>query len=837
MSPSSHLLAGLLSIQPAARREQASHVVITEDGHAAVHARDGQPLGGGSLPLDDLDAQIQTLAQSGLFGGVSIEQSEQGRVVKLHSGSEEERQQWLRRMTHAEDLDLGERMLAAAAQLRVTQWRRDQAMLEVQRQVWAAADAGVAKTIIADLVGVARKTVYEILNSERPEPLDEPAPTPPAAAAVAADEPATAPSPHAGARDAVTAADLIRLPVGRKVPCVMCGTDTNHVTPISEEGLHTGACLGFYNEGRPTREPRPAPAPNEPATAAPPSRESTPSTQAPRPQPVATQAASTTRPKRNGAHRESRPATTSRSRFAAAVAAWDGNLLYMPGGAVHEFTAPSHLGEVASLVSTYRLGHGGGAALPDRGEIWLYPAALETLGLPLEVNLPTTGSAKERREARRAAFDALSHLGVIERARDDGWILDNDRVEARTRMRHPDLLPGGAHLVMIPWSETTGMPLLVEGTETPEQMSSVVSPAVLVDRLQEFADLIGVTWRVSAAETGVDLVDVTRPPLRPGDEPGTRIALTRGEIPDLPEFLNPRVRRGDARFSSDVERVFSWWRPWESLLEQEKSCRYVMAFDHTGHFLGPYTSTMLGVRGVQQLTGEAARWDGTERPGYWAVTRWQTPSWMFPDPALASGPAIDEDKVLVTAHTLKQLDMIVPGFSSSLTYHWAWVWQENTRYLEPTGERLKKARREGSEPVAATVKQVYAHMTQKLASLDSPPPQLHLRRPDWRDHLVAAARSALLRTVVTIQQTSGAIPLVVDRDTIIYAVDTDDPAQAWPGDPAKYGWSQGQWKPDSIALLKEWGPSALPPRKPDSRARWDYSHVTKHMTKIRTERS
>lgn len=831
------MLAGLLSIEPASTREQVSHVLIDQAGVASVHARDGRRLGGGQMTLNNLEDQVQLLSDTGIFGGASIETNGHGFTITLHASNQEERAAWENRMHHAEQHHCGIELLGAAARLRLTQWHRDEAMLEVQRQVWAAADAGVPKTVIADLSGVARKTVYEILKTERPRVDVAPAPEQPQSQPAASEPLPTTPTDQS--RPAITSEDLIRLPVGHTQPCVMCSTPTNYVTAAGE-ALHTAACLQFYVQGFPTREPstaNPAPSsaaaePSQSATVIPPPPIRPPRQQA---QADATGVAATPQTTR----RPVKPASKapSRSRFAAAAAAWDGTQLYLPGGTTQPFDPPVHIGEVALLAHTHRLGHGGGAALPDRGEIWLYPGALEVLGLPIEVALPALGSPKERRQARDEAFGALSNLTAIERAIEDGWVLDRDRVDARTRIRHPNLLPVGAHLVMIPWSDFTGMPLLVEGTETAEQMATLVEPAVLVDRLQEFADLTGITWRVTAAETGVDLVDVTRPPLREGESAGAKAALIRGETPDLPQFLSPRARRGDARFATDFERVFSWWRPWESLMDEEKARKYVIAFDHSGHFLGPYTSTQLGLRGVEQLTGEAARWDGSERPGYWAVSRWEPPSWMFPDPAAASGTAIDQDKILVTAHTLKQLDMITPGFTSSLTYHWAWVWTETARYLEPAGERLKKARQEGSQPVADTVKQIYSHMTQKLASLDSPPPQLHLRRPDWRDHLVAAARSALLRTVVNIQQTTGAIPLVVDRDTVIYAVDTDDPTEAWPGDPRKYGWGQGQWKPDSIALLEEWGPAALPTRKPGSLSRWDYANVTKRMTKIHGERN
>lgn len=63
--------------------------------------------------------------------------------------------------------------------------------------------------------------------------------------------------------------------------------------------------------------------------------------------------------------------------------------------------------------------------------------------------------------------------------------------------------------------------------------------------------------------------------------------------------------------------------------------------------------------------------------------------------------------------------------------------------------------------------------------------------------------------------------MVVSRDTVLFAVDTDDPEQAWPGKPEKFGTGAGQWKPVGVAPLETWGPEHLPEISGGSR-RWNY---------------
>ncbi|MGB8380903.1 MAG: hypothetical protein WCG47_06550, partial [Dermatophilaceae bacterium] len=127
------------------------------------------------------------------------------------------------------------------------------------------------------------------------------------------------------------------------------------------------------------------------------------------------------------------------------------------------------------------------------------------------------------------------------------------------------------------------------------------------------------------------------------------------------------------------------------------------------------------------------------------------------------------------------------------------------------GERVEHevAGRVAKGPVLDSVKSVYATTVGKLAEREHKA-DFHLYRPDWRHHVIAATRTAILYTLRQIHEASGAVPLVVDRDLIAYAADTPDPQAFWPERlRGKLSGAIGGWKPAGVADLPEWGPAFL----------------------------
>lgn len=791
------LLEGIASLRPS-DRARLSHLELapTENGwQVTLHALDSV-IGQGDLDLEPtLEQQATALADSGLCGGIAWGQNECAQLAWLWSANPTQRADWQSRQDQAAASPQASAVVVAGDAVRAAAWRHREALVALRDAARGAAGAReLDHATIAKLSGLTHDDVETALTPSTPTNV--------------ANQPhapnlTPAPTPSTG---------LVRMPMGHSAPCIICRTPAT--TTLGEVAVHPAECLRQYRERDTERD-----AHVEAEAAATPSSTAPAAAQRAETRPARAVKTSATTPPTPGPKRD-------RSRFAAAVAAWDGRTLYLPG-TQQPWNGAHHLGDVALLVKDHQLGHGGGAALPDRGEIWLYPDALAALGLPAQADIARGHDAKTRAAAREETFGPMTALPAVQDAIAAGWVIDGGRIDVRTRIKHPDLLPGGAQIIALPWTDIGGQALLTKGMRG-QDLLTPAAPEVLVRRLQDAADLIGLTWRVSPGQTGVDLIDTLRPPLREGQESGHKERLTYGREHELPSFLKARGR--DLRFR-EIERVFSWWRPWEELLEEERGRRYAIAYDHGSHFLNPYTSTELGLGGIKHLTGVAARWDGSERPGYWVVSKWATPTWALPDPANGGGVAVAEDKILVTAHTLRQLAKLDPALPDSLTYYEAWVWTDTARYLEQVGQRLGQARDHGSPEVAAAVKQIYAHLTQKIASVDKPPPQVHLRAPDWRDMLVAAARTGLLSTLITNRDHSGALPLVVTMDTIVYAVDSDDPRAAWPGRAQKYGTGRGQWKPIGIAPLDQWGPHALPAHGLEN-LRFDYANITKAMTAL-----
>jgi hypothetical protein len=404
---------------------------------------------------------------------------------------------------------------------------------------------------------------------------------------------------------------------------------------------------------------------------------------------------------------------------------------------------------------------------------------------------------------------------MVAGALEAGWRLgQGGHLDVWTRIWHPELLPQGAFIVGLPWHRIEGVALFEDQP----------APGELARRLLLFARHVGVAYRITSAATGLDLIDHHRPPRRSiDDDRGAnrrRVALIRHTPAELPPW---RATTSDARFTG-LEQDFSWWRAWDKLPGSEQALQYVHGYDRNASYLVPWRSLELGVEDLIHRTGAAAAWDGKEKPGYYLVDGgWEWPNWGLPDPATAAGARVGNGRMWVTVHTLRQL----AAHGITPTVHESYTWGTSARYLEGPGRVLGSARTAlaaaaaedpGARAVLGAVKALYSGTVGKLAEREHHA-GFHLWRPDWRDHVIGATKTAILHTITKAQQLSGASPLVVDRDAVFYASDHPDPATAWPGDPAKLGTNLGSWKSIGTADLATWGPQHLPKRT----GRWHYA--------------
>lgn len=821
MSAEPRLLEALVGL-PAMTREVISHLVLDPaSGQVSVvpDPDHGESFGGPVSTAVGLAVQVDQVAASGLWGQVRTEQVRQGGhdVWRVQLWAEKaERAAWRRRVALASTSAHAAALLSAAGEFKVAQWRRDQALEALRGGVCAGDGQGISRSDLVRLAQVSRSTVYAALEEQaaRTAETGESAPAQMDLDWDAPDqgedrEPVTASDlasstssmPVTGGIRRGAPGELVRMPLGRSEPCAVCATPAR--SWLGGVPVHPGECLSALNEQDDPALPTQAPTRSDANV------ERTDTTTAP--VTASSSASMSTMGAGAGAGAGARQGK-GQARFTGLAAAIGQGQVFLPGGQVEPWAGES-LADAAMLAVTHRLGHGGGKTLPARGEVWIYSDVLEAMGLPADSGVDSLASDAE--EQRREKFGALMDTPAVTALAQTGWEMVGTRIGARTVVNHPEHAPGGVALVMPSWGYVAGVPMLDRGDE------HVVDAPELVARLQAFADHAGVPWQVAGGITGMALVDRTHPPRKDASVPmGSPVSVVRNAPGEFPSFL-----RAEERIAPRVvEANFSWWRAWESLSEEERALPYVHAYDHRSHYLNPWTSTSLGVEGLIHLVGDEAVWDGSEKPGYYLVSTWEWPEWSMPDPGRAGGYRV-EDGIWVTSHTLKQLEIISPGFTDTLTFFQAYRWGRTNRYLEAAGEILSAGRNEAPKPVADTIKLLYSMTTAKFASRELRANH-HLYRPDWRDHIVAASRSAIVRTLVDVRERSGSVALVVDRDLIVFASAEADPVKAWPGNPAKYASPSGGWTQEASAPLAEWGPTALSSR----RRTWQYA---RHMNAMK----
>lgn len=501
------------------------------------------------------------------------------------------------------------------------------------------------------------------------------------------------------------------------------------------------------------------------------------------------------------AGRREAASTANLKRFAAAAVVLDAANLYLPDGEVRDWPCqPTHLGDLAMLAGRdhLRLGHGGGEVLPSEGQIWLWDAAaLGRLGLPGHVDIDEDGEDDDVNAAARKAFAELDEHPMVANAKAAGWEFgQGGHLNTYTKLWHPELLREGVYIVARPWNRLTRVPMLVNSQD----------PSELVHNLCDWANTVGQPFLISPAVTALELVDHTRPPLRADDERSGSHATRRAVRRDEPAELPPFVRSPDSR-TRIIEADYSWWRPFSTLLEDEKTLPYVHAYDRGASYLAQWSGLDLGISGLIHRTGADAGWDGTQKPGYFLYDAIEWPDWLLPEPTRLA--IVEDGRMWGTSHTLRQLQLV----GATPVVHESYTWTTTARYLDKAAAKLRAARDSTNLAVSQTAKAAYASGTGKFAERRNGGRQTgHLWRPDWTDHVKAAARTGILLTLMGLRERAGINPLAVARDTIVIASAEADPVTAWPGDPAKLGTKPGQWKPEASGRLDEWAPTWLSER-------------------------
>ena len=500
------------------------------------------------------------------------------------------------------------------------------------------------------------------------------------------------------------------------------------------------------------------------------------------------------------------PSTTygyTTGRFSAPAAVLDASHAYTAGGgATCQPWEATNLAQLATFAHQLRLGWGGGETHPDAPQLWLTKAAVAHLGLPTELDLGDIELVTNEviRERVHEQLAPLVEHSVVTTALAEGWALSRDRLDGWTRLYHPEHAESwartGVRLVFMPWL-TRNLPFTID------------DPQHLAEQLFQFACATGVSWRVNETVTMFDLIDHTRPPRREGEPAGTKrhptkARLDHGKPAELPDFLRPV----DPRFKA-MESDFSWWRPWDNLLDEEKTRTYVQVYDREKSYLPAWANVNLGLDGLRHYEGEEAAWDGKDTAGLFLIdadadTDWP---WRLPSPLHSGGARVEDGKAWVTTHTLRQLALQ----DCAVTVYESWRWTNTSRYLAPAADRLRAAFNQRDQllpEVYAVLKPTYTR-TGAFAKNEHDD-NFHLWRPDWRFHIMGAARTGILTTLDSIYHRTGLVPLFVDRDSIGFATNEPDSVKAWGGPPDKIGGIKlGNWQPVGHAPLADWGPTYL----------------------------
>lgn len=441
------------------------------------------------------------------------------------------------------------------------------------------------------------------------------------------------------------------------------------------------------------------------------------------------------------------------------IAYGDGSRIPIPGPL-------RHVGDVARIVDQLRLGTQVTKYWAASGQIWLTAAALATLGVD-----PTPVQAADPGKRDEVLHDLTRGHPTVAGALADGWTIGGkhgDSLGRWTRLRRADSrLPAWVAI----------LPALDPGPLSNPILADNPDPTTLAARLQLFANTVGFPYQLHNSTTGLDLM----------------MAL-RGK--DRERLFAPFEPVEPAQLAN-TEIDLSWCRPPTS---EEASHEYLHAYDRGGSYLAG-ASVDLGV-GPPTHHADGHPFD-PKLPGYWLVQIPTTTNWRMPHLLDPVGNREGRHSWVTTPALQFAVEQDL-----DLTVVEAYTWPEKLRVLDPWYARMRDARSalDTADPehqvVRDQVKIVYAATIGMMGS------EAHLRgrpgyAPDRRHHIVAKARTNILRRIHQIGRDTDRWPVAVVADTIVYTSDEADPIAAWPGDRKHLGRGLGEYKPEGTARLAD----------------------------------
>lgn len=509
----------------------------------------------------------------------------------------------------------------------------------------------------------------------------------------------------------------------------------------------------LFDDLHPQSDPEQPTTPPAPSTAA-----QNPVADAEMPSTAVTPAAAATAPQK-----APRTAQAAASPFRAAAAVLHTDGVWLPDGERVELSKPiEHLGDVAKLIATLRLGHKNGWKTED-GQLFVTADAAAELGIPI-AQLPKYEIPKALKEL---TLDHPLVVGAIEAGFEVGG--KDHSLNATTRVWHPDNRELRGRFVLIP----------ALGTDFHHIVDDDPDPVTIARRLQRFADALGATYSISASTTGLDLMQILHWKQRE-------------------EYFAPLRPVPPAEIST-LEADIDWHR---APSEAERAHRWVHAYDRGGSYLAGVSGLELGI-GPATYHPDGYEFD-KRLPGYWRITMPEKAEWLAPNPIDPRNRDIAGQQTWVTTPTLDVA--IASGYDPEI--HEAYVWERHSRIYDTWYERIRDARTalDTGDPddtrARDVLKELYVRTLGLTASFEH-----HQGRPGFapeRYHFIQArAKANIIRRIQQIGADTGRWPVAISKDTVLYTSDESDPVAAWPGKTEHFGRGLGQYKYEGTAPLEK----------------------------------
>ncbi len=456
----------------------------------------------------------------------------------------------------------------------------------------------------------------------------------------------------------------------------------------------------------------------------------------------------------------------------------DGTRLPLPGDL-------AHVGDVARWAGEQRIGHGGGAARPEPGHVWLSRDFLESRGLPVrDRKAMGAGELIRAEEQLRAALDqAYETHDFFTAAAVDGYQMGKRSGWSRVWKKST---PDSAVVTSAEWVGTG----LASGDPEPAHL------------IRRFGLWTGLTGHPLVINEGVTFKNLCR--------------LPAAELPSLPW----------AAMAAD----FMWQRE----VGDTDRAPFVHCYDRRKSYLAACSSAEASDTLVHVANPDV----DAKRPGFWHVTSttWNELGYQVPDPRL------DYEGTLCEWIATPTLALLLEHCQVEVDEAWLYTGQVG-RVTEKAYRAIKGAldtaeQWKSDEDIAVVIdalKASYRVGIGQMAQIKDEGQTKRGHRPDVRATIIATHRANSLRAMIHAGK-AGTWPLVMARaDSVLFSSEESDPVRAWPGRADGMSAQLGKYKAAGTQKWAEFERLALGEPTSPSRSIWAVTDPERAEEQLRAE--